>query len=188
LVPIYPLGSVLGAERTVATVTEIASELLERVGGERVVMMGDSAGGGMALAVAQALRDQGRTFRRLVLISPWLNAATDRPEQKEIARRDAILGIPGLLEAGRAYAAGLSLEDPRVSPIHGDMHDLPPITVFTGTADLLNPDSHRLCGACSPAGVPCELVEAPDSPHAYALMPTPEARAARRRIAELLRA
>jgi monoterpene epsilon-lactone hydrolase len=187
LVPIYPLGADLGAAGTVATVTEIAARLIEAVGADRVVLLGDSAGGGMALAAAQALRDRGHRFHRLLLISPWLDVATDRPEQREIASADPILGIPGLVEAGRTYAAGLPLDDPRVSPLHGDLRGLPATTVFTGTADLLNPDSHRLEQACAGAGVPCELVEAPGAPHAYALMPTPEARAARRRMIELLR-
>lgn len=187
VVPIYPLGSILGAERTVATVVEIAAELIGQVGAEQVVLMGDSAGGGLALASAQALRDAHRSCHRLVLISPWLDVATNQPEQKRIAPRDAILGIPGLVEAGRAYATGLALDDPLVSPLYGDMHGLPPITVFSGTADLLNPDSHRLRAACSAAGVRCELVEAPDSPHAYPLIPTAEGRAARRRVVELLR-
>jgi monoterpene epsilon-lactone hydrolase len=187
VVPIYPLGSVCGAERAIATATEIACRLLDEVGGEHVALLGDSAGGGIALAVAQALRDQRRRFGRLILISPWLDVATDHPEQSRIAERDPVLGIAGLIEAGRTYAAGLPLDDPRVSPLHGDVAGLPPIAVFTGTADLLNPDSHRLRDACGAAQVPCELVEAPDAPHAYPLMPTPEARAARRRIVELLR-
>ena len=61
-----------------------------------------------------------------------------------------------------------------------------PIATFTGTEDLLNPDSHRLHEACTRAGVPCELVEAPGMPHDWPLLPTPEGRAARKRIAELL--
>jgi monoterpene epsilon-lactone hydrolase len=186
-VPIYPLGSSLGAARTVATAAEIATRLIEDVGGEQLALLGDSAGGGMALAVAQALREHGHSFYRLLLVSPWLDVATDRPEQRDIASADPVLGIPGLVEAGRTYAGALALDDPRVSPLHGDLRGVPPITVFTGTADLLNPDSHRLERACTEAGVPCELVEAPDAPHAYALMPTPEGRAARRRMVEVLR-
>jgi acetyl esterase/lipase len=74
-----------------------------------------------------------------------------------------------------------------VLPLRGDMRQLPPITVFTGTDDLLNPDAHRLHDACADAGVPLELVEAPRMPHVYPLLPTPEGRAARRHIVEVLR-
>lgn len=187
VVPIYPLGGALGAAATVLAATGIARELIEEVGGEQVVLAGDSAGGGMALAVAQALRDEALRPRRLILIAPWLDVAIEDPRSPQIEPRDAMLGIPGLVEAGRAYARGLPLDDPRVSPIHGEMTGLPPIAAFVGTEDLLNPDSHRLRDACADAGVQCELIEAPGMPHAYPVFPTPEGRAAARQIAERLR-
>jgi epsilon-lactone hydrolase len=187
VVPIYPLGRALGAAETVATTAELGAGLAEEAGAERVVLMGDSAGAGLALAAAQALRDRGRGPARLVLISPWLDVATDLPEQREIEPRDAMLAIPGLVESGRTYAGELPLSDPRVSPIHGDMHGLPPVTIFTGTDDLLNPDAHRMRTACADAGVDCELIEVAGMQHEYPLMPSPEGRSARRRIAELVR-
>lgn len=188
VVPIYPLGAALGASKTVATTVDIAAEVIEDVGAERVVLMGDSAGGGLALAAAQGLRDRGLVPARVVLISPWLDVATDQPEQRAIEPRDAMLAIPGLVEAGRTYAGELPLDDPRVSPIHGELRGLPPISIFTSSEDLLAPDSHRLREACAQAGVPCELVDAPGMPHDWPLLPTPEGRAGRRRIVALLRA
>ncbi len=186
-VPIYPLGAVAGVARTVEGTTELAADLLEQNGADGLVLMGDSAGGGLALAVAQALRDRNLTPRRLVLIAPWLDVATDTAEVRALAPRDAMLAIPGLTEAARVYAGELPLDDPRVSPIHGDMHGLPPIAVFTGTADLLHPDSLRLARACAAAGVACEVVSAEDMPHVYPLLPTREGAGARRRIVELVR-
>lgn len=186
LVPIYPLGSRAGAASVVSTAGRIAAGLIVDKGPGKVVIAGDSAGGGLALAVAQSLRDQGLNFDRIVLISPWLDMATDRPEQAALKRRDAMLAAQGLRQAGRAYADGLPLDDPRVSPLHGELSGLPPITVFTGTHDILNPDSHRLVDQCSAVGTECELIEGPGLPHVYPLMPTPEGRAARRRMVELL--
>jgi monoterpene epsilon-lactone hydrolase len=187
VVPIYPLGGALGAERTVAAATAIVRDLIEEVGADQVALAGDSAGGGMALAVAQALREEGAHPRRLVLIAPWLDVAVGDPRSRAIEPRDAMLGIAGLVEAGRAYAGDLPLDDPRVSPIHGEIAGLPPIAVSVGSEDLLNPDSHRLREACRGAGVACELVEAPGMPHAYPVFPTPEGRAAVRQIAARLR-
>ncbi|HEX5762638.1 MAG TPA: alpha/beta hydrolase fold domain-containing protein [Solirubrobacterales bacterium] len=186
-VPIYPLGAALGAEQTVTVATAIVRDLIDGVGAEQVVLAGDSAGGGMALAVAQALCDEGVRPRRLILIAPWLDVAIEDRRSRAIEPRDAMLGIPGLREAGRAYAKGLPLEDPRVSPIHGEMGGLPPLSTFVGSEDLLNPDSHRLREACDAAGVACELIEAPGMPHAYPVFPTPEGRAAVRQIAVCLR-
>ena len=171
-----------------ASATELAAELIETVGADRVVLMGDSAGGGLALAVGQGLRDRGVRPRRMVLLAPWLDVATDDPASRAIADRDPMLAIPGLIEAGRAYAGPLALDDPRVSPIHGSLGGLPPITVFTGTEDLLNPDSHRLAEACAAAGVSCELIETAGQPHVYPVLPTREGQAARRQIISRLRA
>jgi acetyl esterase/lipase len=187
VLPIYPLGARAGAEQVVATVGRIAAQLIAEAGGKRVVLAGDSAGGGIALAVALALRDQGLAPSRIILISPWLDAAVRQPEQAALERRDAMLGLAGLRQAGRTYACGLSLDDPRVSPICGDLSRLAPITVFTGTRDLLNPDSHRLSRRCAEVGTSCELIEAPGMPHVYPLMPTPEGRLARQRLVKLLR-
>jgi acetyl esterase/lipase len=188
LVPIYPLGSRAGAASVVATAARIAGGLVRDKGPDAVVIAGDSAGGGLALAVAQTLRDQGLGLSRILLISPWLDLAIDRPEQLALERRDAMLAAAGLRQAGRAYAAGLPFDDPRVSPLNGELSGLPPITVFTGTHDILNPDSRRLAEKCFTAGTECELIEAHGLPHVYPLMPTPEGRAARQRMIELLRA
>lgn len=191
VVPIYPLGARAGAARVVATAADIAGELAEEAGdlvlaGE-LILAGDSAGGGLALATGLALRDRGLRPARIILLSPWLDARTDRPQQAALEPRDAMLAAAGLREAARTYACGLPLDDPRISPLNGELRGLAPIAVFTGTHDILNPDSHRLRERCHESEVACELIEAPGMPHVYALMPTPEGRNARRRLVELLR-
>jgi monoterpene epsilon-lactone hydrolase len=186
LLPIYPLGARAGAARVVGRAAEIAAQLATGPG--QLVLAGDSAGGGLALAVSLALRDRGLSPDRIVLISPWLDVRTDRPEQLTLERHDAMLAVVGLRQAGRTYARELPLDDPRVSPLQGNLRALPPITAFSGTHDILNPDSRRLRDRCAEAGVACDLIEAPGMPHVYPLMPTPEGRAARRRMIELLRA
>lgn len=185
LVPIYPLGASAGAAQVAGTATEIAAALLEEPGD--LILAGDSAGGGLALAASLGLRDRGLRVARLVLLSPWLDVAMNQPEQLDLERRDAMLAVAGLREAARTYARGLPLDDPRISPLHGDLRDLPAISVFTGTHDILNPDAHRLLDRCAQAGTTCELIEAPAMPHVYPLMPTPEGRQARRQMVNLLR-
>lgn len=185
LVPMYPLGARAGAAQVAETTTKIAATLLEEP--SELILAGDSAGGGLALAASLCLRDRGLRAARIVLLSPWLDAAVDQPEQLALERRDAMLAVAGLREAARTYARGLPLDDPRISPLHGDLRDLPPVSVFTGTHDILNPDAHRLLDRCSEAGTTCELIEAPAMPHVYPLLPTPEGRQARTLMVELLR-
>src|SRR5262245_66656648 len=103
-------------------------KLLENVGPAKVMVAGNSAGGGLGLAAAQWLRDSGyRQPDGLVLITPWLDDSISRPEQMTIAAHDPIQAIPGLTEAGRLYAGDLNVAHPYVSPLNGDFRGLAPI-------------------------------------------------------------
>ncbi len=168
VVPIYPLAPGATAAEVVARATELVPP--------GAVLMGDSAGGGLALAVALQVP------ARLVLISPWLDVAIPQGEEPT----DPMLRLEGLAEAGRMYAGELPLDDPRVSPLYGDLAGLPPMTIFTGTRDLLDADSRRLADAARAAGVEVELHICDGAPHVYPLLPTRDGAEARRRIITLL--
>jgi acetyl esterase/lipase len=180
VVPIYPLAPRATAKDVVPATAELLRMLLEDAGAAKVTVAGNSAGAGLALAACQWLRDRGhRQPDRLVLISPAADASVSRAEQVEIARRDPIQDIPGIREAGRLYAGALDVGHPFVSPLNGAFRGLAPMTIFSGTRDLLYPDSVDLAVRARAAGVPVELHLLRDQPHNYALMPTPEGRQAR---------
>jgi monoterpene epsilon-lactone hydrolase len=98
---------------------------------------------------------------------------------RAIATRDPLQDIPGIVEAGRLYAGELDVAHPYVSPLNGDFRGLAPMIVFSGTRDLLYPDSIELVARARAAGVPVELHLREGQPHNYAGMPTPEGREAR---------
>ncbi len=183
VVPIYPLAPRATAKDVVPATAELLRMLLEDAGPAKVTVVGNSAGAGLALAACQWLRDHGhRQPNRLVLISPAADASISRPEQVEIAARDPIQDIPGIVEAGRLYAGELDVGHPFVSPLNGGFRSLAPMTIFSGTRDLLYPDSVDLAERARAVGVPVELQLLRDQPHNYALMPTPEGRQARAMI------
>lgn len=183
VVPIYPLAPRATAADVVPRTAELLRMLLEDAGPAKVTVVGNSAGAGLALAACQWLRDRGdRQPNRLVLISPAADASVSRPEQMEIAARDPMQDIPGIIEAGRLYAGELDVGHPFVSPLNGAFRSLAPMTIFSGTRDLLYPDSVDLAVRARSAGVPVELHLWRDQPHNYALMPTPEGRRARAMI------
>lgn len=187
-VPIYPLAPRATAATVVPAVAGLLRGLMDSIGAARVTLVGDSAGGGMALAVAQYLRDLGLPQpRALVLLSPWLDATMDRPEQVAIARCDPMQDLPGMAEAGRIYAGALPPAHPFVSPLRGELRGIAPITVLTGTRDLLHPDSLALAELARRSGVPLELHVQRGQLHNFALMPTPEGRRARSLVAARLR-
>lgn len=187
VVPIYPLAPRATAKDVVPRTAELLRMLLEDAGSAKVTVVGNSAGAGLALAACQWLRDRGhRQPSRLILISPAADASISRPEQVEIAARDPIQDIPGIIEAGRLYAGELDVGHPFVSPLNGAFRSLAPMTIFSGTRDLLYPDSVDLAARARAAGVPVELHLLRDQPHNYALMPTPEGRQARANILHAL--
>ncbi|HEY6742642.1 MAG TPA: alpha/beta hydrolase fold domain-containing protein [Lapillicoccus sp.] len=186
LVPVYPLAPVGTADTVVPAVTELLGDVL-RFPGRSVFLAGDSAGAGMALAVAQELAGSGaRPLAGLVLISPWVDVSCDDPGVAARAHLDPWLQAPGLRAAGDAYRGALPVDHPWVSPIHGELDDLPPMLVVSGTHDILNADAHRLVDALDLAAGDVELVEGPGLIHDYPLHPTPEGRAARAHVAAWL--
>lgn len=189
VVPAYILAPRGTADRTVPVAADLLSGLIASGGAGGTVLLGDSAGGGLALAAAQRLRDRdGAQPSRIVLLSPWLDVSMSHPDQAAIEAGDPLLARPGLREAGRLYAGNLAVDDPRVSPLHGSFAGLAPLTVFTGTRDVLTTDSRELLDRARAAGAEVEFIEAPGLPHVYPLLPLPEGRAARDRIVELVRA
>ncbi|ADP81811.1 alpha/beta hydrolase fold domain-containing protein [Pseudofrankia inefficax] len=188
VMPLYPLAGWGLPADVVSGVADLLDELLgkARAAGGRLVLMGDSAGGGLALASAQAARARGRPQPdRISLISPWLDVTMTHPDQPAIARHDHMLRIDGLAEAGRCYAGPLDPADPLVSPLNGPLAGLAPLTVLCGTHDVLLPDSRRLAAE---AGLVIDYHEAPGLPHCYPLAPIPEAAAARARLIAACRA
>ena len=189
VVPIYPLAPAATAPEVVSGAAGLVSELVSESGAGQTVLMGDSAGGGLAVAASSVARDHGLPQpSRLVLISPFMDATMTDERGAAVASKDTMLRRPGLREAGRIYAGSLELGDPLVSPIYGDLRGLPPLTVFTGTHDVLDCDSKRLGVLAREAGVPVDLHELGGAPHVFPLLPTRQGAAGRRQIIEILRA
>jgi acetyl esterase/lipase len=181
LVPVYGLAPAHHASEALELVSDLLTDLV--AAGRRCVLAGDSAGGGLALAAAQlALPDTRRSIGGLVLIAPWVDLTMANPAIDEIEPHDPWLTRAGLHPIARSWADGIPLDDPRVSPLHGDLGGLPPVEVWVGTRDIMLPDCREL-GARMPAGSPFALHVQDGAIHDYPLLPAPEGRAARRDIA-----
>ena len=151
------------------------------------VLLGDSAGGGLAVAVAQSLRDSGAAQpTHLVLISPWVDLTMSAPETEAFARADPWLHLRKAHAYARWWAGSEEdLARSEVSPALGDLAGLPPAIMFSGSRDLLAPGCRLLARRAAEAGWRLTAVEEPGLIHVYALMPgLPEARRAFRRTVE----
>jgi epsilon-lactone hydrolase len=187
VVPIYPLAPGATANELVPTTGRLLQMLRDEAGSAKITVIGNSAGAGLGVAAAQWLRDSGyQQPDGLVLISPAVNLSVGDAARVTIAARDPLQDVPGVLELGRLYAGKLDITHPYVSPLYGDLHGLAPMIVFSGTRDLLYPDSVDLAAKARAAGVKVELHLRQDQPHNYACLPTPEGEQARATIIRAL--
>lgn len=151
-----------------------------------VVLMGDSAGGGLALALAQQVAARpGPQPTHLVTFAPWVDLTGETPGTHEAAREDPWLTLSKLKLYGSWWGAG-DPQAPEGSPLFGELSRLPPTMVLCGTRDLLAPQSRALVERLSAAGVPVRYVEEPGLLHVYPLLPVPEAGRAFAQVAAFL--
>ena len=166
LAPEHPHPAALDDARAVL------AALSAQAGPGSIVVSGDSAGGGLALALTLSLREEGRELPAgCILLSPWLDLGRDRRADPDLVRRDAVLS-PGWLEAcARAYAAPAAWTGPSVSPLHAAHAGLPPLLIQAGTDELLAPDAELLAARASAAGVDVTYTSWPRLWHDFVLQP-----------------
>ncbi|MGO4840731.1 alpha/beta hydrolase fold domain-containing protein, partial [Rhizobiaceae sp. 2RAB30] len=138
----YPLAPEHDFHVMFSMVSEVYRGMLDEAPVDDIAFMGDSAGGNMAVVLTMmAAREGLPTPSSHVLISPGLDMSLANPEVYAVERIDPWLAIPGGIEAVRLYSAGIDRTDWRISPLYGDLSVLPRTQLFTGTRDILNPDS-----------------------------------------------
>lgn len=122
---------------------------------ERIAVAGDSAGGGLSLALAERLRDRhGLTPAALGLIAPW----TD-PNEVPTRNRDLVINKPWSRACAAAYLGGGDGQDAGYAPLLGDLRGLPPTYVQADKAELLHDQCTRLVAQLRAASVPTEFTE-----------------------------
>jgi monoterpene epsilon-lactone hydrolase len=155
-----------------------------------MAVAGDSAGGGLAVALLVATRDAGDASpAAAALMSPTVDLTSSGVSMTERADQDPI-STPALLrQLASDYLDGADPKTPLASPLFASLSGLPPLLVQVGTADVLLSDSERLAKAAAEAGVDVTLESGDGLPHVFQLMlGTPEAAEATERIGKFLRA
>jgi acetyl esterase/lipase len=155
-----------------------------------VVLAGDSAGGGLALAMALSARDRGLTpATHLVMHAPWVDLTTSTPETREADAIDPWLFYSKLVAyAGWWAGSEADLGAPEVSPALADLAGLPRALMLYGTRDLLHPGCRLLARRAAEAGWDLTSIEEPDLIHVYGVLPfIPEARRAFGQVVDFVR-
>jgi epsilon-lactone hydrolase len=155
-----------------------------------MAVAGDSAGGGLAVALLVATRDAGEALpAAAVLMSPTVDLTSSGPSMTQRADQDPISTPAMLRQFASDYLAGADPKTPLASPLFASLSGLPPLLIQVGTADVLLSDSERIATAATQADVDVTLQIGEGLPHVYQLMlGTPEAAEATEQIGQFLRA
>ena len=171
-VPIYPLAPEHSYREVFGFLLELYRRVLATHDPETVAVMGDSAGGGMALALCHAVRDAGLPPPTdAVLLCPWVHVALPHPDVAGLARSDVTFNVDDLRAAGLRYAGGDPVDTPLVSPAAGPLDGLPPLTIFSGTHDVLHPDTREFWDRAVAAGLDVDGYEQYAGRHLWMYLP-----------------
>jgi epsilon-lactone hydrolase len=172
IIPEYRLAPAHRYPAALQDATSVLNALCAQLIPGSLVVSGDSAGGGLALAAVLARRTgDGAAPAGCVLLSPWLDLGQDRRATPDLVRRDVLLR-PGWLEAcARAYTDPARWADPAVSPLRAAHRGLPPLLIQAAADELLAPDADRLAASASAAGVDVSYTRWPGMWHDFVLQP-----------------
>lgn len=155
----------------------------------QIVVAGDSAGGGLTLALLLALKARGEPMpAAAVTLSPWTDLAFTSWAHLTHEKRDPMLSVHGAMLAARHYLQDTVPTEPLASPLYGDYAGLPPLLIHAGTHEILVDDSRRVAEKAAQAGVHVELEVWDRMPHVFQAFPfLPEARRAVTEIGDFVR-
>jgi epsilon-lactone hydrolase len=135
-----------------------------------IALAGESAGGGLAIATLVSLRDAGVALPSCVWCSsPWIDLENSGATMISKADVDPLIQKSYLMELAAAYLNGTDPRKPLVSPIHADLHGLPPMLIQVGSAETLLDDAVRLADVAGQADVRVTLEIWPEMIHAWHL-------------------
>jgi acetyl esterase/lipase len=144
--------------------------LVMGVASESIVIAGDSAGGGLALATLVALRDAGDPLPGGgLLFSPWTDLAAAGATIRGNDSVDPMFCGAAIERAAKVYLGDTPATDPYASPVYAELHGLPPLFIMAGSTEVLLDDSQRVADNARAAGVDCEFEVWKKMPHVWPL-------------------
>jgi monoterpene epsilon-lactone hydrolase len=185
----YPKAPEYTFQTTHQVLLKAYKEIINRHENQEIILLGDSTGGGLALSLLQVLR--GNKIQpypdKTILLSPWVDLTMKNPEIPDYAARDFLLPLEALIYAAEQYSGGEDLNDPRLSPLYGDMADLGSIMLVYGTEEILYPDCKKLEEKLSKApGTIVETILCEGWGHDWVIFPLRKSRSTLLQIGEFI--
>jgi len=160
-------------KETFEDVEKVYKMIVKKHKTKKIMLIGDSAGGGLALSLSMYLRDNKKILpHKLILLSPWLDVSlTNKGITKILDEKDYVLSRNGLIEAGKFYAGDKSVKDYLISPIYGSLDKLPPTLLLVGTNEILIYDCRDFKNKAKKEKLNLEYIEYEDMFHAFMVAP-----------------
>ncbi len=185
--PDYPLAPESTYKESFAIADILYGQLVSTVSPGDLILMGDSSGGGFALALAQKMRDEHfAPASQVILLSPWLDVTLTNPSMKEVDGVHPFLGIETLQQFGKIYAGDAGPDHYLLSPINGSLEGLGKISVFIGSKDILVADARKLRSLAESKGIEMNYFEYKDMFHEWMFLNLPESKKAKKQIIDLV--
>jgi acetyl esterase/lipase len=185
----YPIAPESTVDEALRMVVDSYEFLVQQFPDDHFILMGDSAGGGLALVLAQYLRDHDhkKQPQKLILYSPWVRLDMQNPDISRIAPNDLILDVNLLKKSAKQYAGKFELSHKYLSPFFNSCQGLGEIHVFYGGDELLAPDITLFKNTCSEEYVKACFYCYEGLQHVFHLFPfLPESKDVSRRTLKIL--
>ena len=176
VIPLYPLAPNHTYLEAYDVVTKLYKDYIQNHPDTNIILMGDSAGGGLALGLSLYFSEQSISQPdRLILISPWVDISMTNSRIEDFVAVDPMLQLAQLNVYADSWSGGEDLKHWQLSPIYGDLSKLENVTIFVGTREIFYPDCKLLADKLEELEVACELNVGTGLNHDYLLFPISEA-------------
>ena len=183
VMPIYPKAPWHNIDDSFNNMISLFKKIKKENIDKRIILAGDSAGGGYALALAESLDTQPD---ELILLSPWVDITMQNEEIKNYIKVDPMLSVEKARYAGNAWRGSYNENDYHVSPINGDLSKLNNVTIFVGTHEIFLPDNKLLYNKLKELGKTTTLIIGENLNHVYPAFPCREGHKAIKQIIEII--
>ena len=168
----------------------VYQDLLKHYDASQIILMGDSAGGGLSMATLLKIKELGLPQpKAAALLSPWVDLAQENESYQTKATKDLIISVPDIRRYSKDYFKTHSPNYPLISPVYADLSGLPPLLIQVGTHEILLDDSLKLAEKAKQDGVEVTLEVWDKMLHVWHFFADymPESRKAIRKIAAFIR-
>jgi acetyl esterase/lipase len=183
----YPIAPENNYKDVFKMLIPLYMDLLQQYQPSQIIFMGDSAGGGMAISLAQLLKQKAIAQPCcMILLSPWLDVTMSNPEIANYDKKDKLLSREALITAGKYYANDIERTNPLISPLYGDFEGLAEMYLFMGTHDILAPDVKILEDKVKNTTIRFNYFKYDQMFHVWMFYPIPEAKTTINEIVKII--